>query len=47
MAVTTPELKPVPAFAATEDMLFTFSSVGGNQVVSNKLIVRNATTLEK
>ena len=46
MAVTTPVLNPVPAFDATEDMLFTFSSVGGNQVVSNKLIVRNATTLE-
>ena len=47
MAVTTPVLNPVAAFDATEDMLFTFSSVGGNQVVSNKLIVRNATTLEK
>ena len=47
MAVTTPVLNPVPAFDATEDMLFTFSSVGGNQVVSNKLIVRDATTLEK
>ena len=46
MAVTTPVLNPVAAFDATEDMLFTFSSVGGNQVVSNKLIVRNATTLE-
>lgn len=47
MAVTTPVLNPVAAFDATEDMLFTFSSVGGNQVVSNKLIVRDATTLEK
>ena len=47
MAVTTPVLNPVPAFDATEDMLFTFSSVGGNQVVSNKLIVRDATNLEK
>ena len=46
MAVTTPVLNPVAAFDATKDMLFTFSSVGGNQVVSNKLIVRNATTLE-
>ena len=47
MAVTTPVLNPVAAFDATEDMLFTFSSVGGNQVVSNKLIVRDVTTLEK
>lgn len=46
MAVTTPVLNPVVAFDATKPMTFTFSSVGGNQVVANKLTIRNATTLE-
>ena len=46
MAVTTPVLNPVAAFDATQEMTFTFSSVGGNQVVANKLTIRNATTLE-
>lgn len=46
MAVTTPVLNPVAAFDATQDMTFTFTSVGGNQVVANRLTIRNATTLE-
>ena len=46
MAVTTPVLNPVAAFDATKPMTFTFSSVGGNQVVANKLTIKNATTLE-
>ena len=46
MAVTTPVLNPVAAFDATRPMTFTFSSVGGNQVVANKLTIKNATTLE-
>lgn len=46
MAVTTPVLNPVLAFDANKDMVFTFSSVGGNQVVANRLTVKDVTTLE-
>ena len=46
MAVTTPVLNPVSAFDATKPMTFTFSSVGGNRVVANRLMIKNATTLE-
>ena len=44
MAVTTPVLNSVAAFDANNDMVFTFASVGGNQVVANRLIIKDANT---
>ena len=44
MAVTTPVLNSVAAFDANNDMVFTFVSVGGNQVVANRLIIKDANT---
>ena len=45
MALTTPILYDVPAFDATKEQVFTFISIGGSQVVANKLTIKNNTTL--
>lgn len=40
MAVTTPILLAVSAFDATASQIFTFNSIGGDQVVKNQLTIR-------
>lgn len=47
MALTTPILLSIPAFDATSQQIFTFTVSGGDQVVANRLIIRNATTFAK
>lgn len=44
MALTTPILYQVAAFDATSAQTFTFNVVGGSQVVSNTLTIRNNST---
>lgn len=47
MALVTPQLLSVAAFDATQAHTFTFAVVGGDQVVANKLTIKNNTTLEE
>lgn len=44
MALTKPILYSVNSFDATKSFTFTFSSVGGDQVVSNTLVITNQVT---
>lgn len=44
MALTTPILNPVVAFDASQEQVFTFNSIGGQQVLGNILTVRNNVT---
>ena len=44
MALTRPILITPPAFDATKEYIFTFSTYGGDQVVANRLIIRNNDT---
>lgn len=44
MAVVQPIAQSVPAFDATQSNTFRFVSNGGNQVVSNRLVIRNNDT---
>ena len=45
MALTTPILYNVPAFDATKEQVFTFTVVGGSQVVANTLTIKDNATL--
>ena len=47
MAVVQPIAQSVPAFDAKNSNTFTFVSNGGNQVVSNRLVIRNNDTNEE
>ena len=42
MAVTTPSLRTTAAFDAKDAHTFTFTSIGGNQIVANRLIIKDA-----
>lgn len=44
MALTTPILYQIPAFDANNKQIFTFNSVGGDQVIGNRLVIRNNVT---
>lgn len=44
MALTTPILSSKVAFDATAQSIFTFQSVGGDQVVKNRLLIKNNNT---
>ena len=46
MSLTTPILYSIPAFDASQPQVFTFYSVGGNQVTGNILTIKNNATLE-
>lgn len=46
IALTTPILYQIPAFDANNKQVFTFNSIGGDQVVGNRLIIRNNVTNE-
>ena len=46
MSLTTPILYSIPAFDASQPQVFTFYSVGGNQVTGNVLTIKNNATLE-
>ena len=47
MALSTPLLYPIPAFDATKDDVITFTVLGGDQVVGNRLSIRiNSTQVE-
>ena len=41
MSLTTPILYSIPAFDASQPQVFTFYSVGGNQVTGNILTIKN------
>lgn len=45
MSLTTPILYSIPAFDASQPQVFTFYSVGGNQVTGNILTIKNNATL--
>lgn len=45
MALTTPILYNVPAFDATKEQVFTFTSISGSQVVANTLTIKDNATL--
>lgn len=45
MALTTPILYSIPAFDATQEQVFTFTSVSGTQVVANTLTIKDNATL--
>ena len=45
MALTTPILYTVNAFDATQEQVFNFNVLGGNQVTANTLTIKNNTTL--
>ena len=45
MALTTPILYTVSAFDATQEQVFNFNVLGGNQVVANTLTIKNNATL--
>ena len=45
MALTTPILYTVNAFDATQEQVFNFNVLGGNQVVANTLTIKNNETL--
>lgn len=45
MSLTTPILYSIPAFDASQPQVFTFYSVGGNQVTGNVLTIKNNATL--
>lgn len=47
MALTTPILYPVVAFDANNDQTFDFTSLGGDQVLGNRLVIRNNVTNEE
>ena len=44
MALTTPILNPIDAFDASKEQIFTFNSIGGQQVLGNILTIRNNVT---
>lgn len=44
MALTTPIMNPTAAFDASNAKSLTFNVIGGNQVVKNRLVVKNNTT---
>lgn len=44
MALTRPILYSQPAFDATQPQTFTFISIGGSQVISNRLVITSQTT---
>ena len=46
MALSTPLLYPIPAFDATFDNTISFTVSGGDQVVANRLIIKNNNTLQ-
>ena len=46
MAMITPIPSTKVAFDATQDSVFYFTSNGGNQVVKNKITIRNNSTNE-
>ena len=45
MSLTTPILYSIPSFDASQSQVFTFYSVGGNQVTGNILTIKNNATL--
>ena len=45
MALTTPILYTVNAFDATQEQVFNFNVLGGNQVTANTLTIKNNATL--
>lgn len=45
MALTTPILYSIPAFDATQEQVFTFTSVSGAQAVANTLTIKDNATL--
>lgn len=47
MALVTPQLLATTAFDATQAHVFSFVVSGGDQVVANRLIIKNNTTLEE